>query len=482
MQFQSIQFILFLLIVVFVYFLIPFRYRWIWLLAASYFFYIKIKPSYAFILLIVSFIAYCGSLLIKRSQSKRFKKGFLIITLILCSGILFLFKYFNFFIGSFSIFFRDLNLQGLVPSFEVILPVGISFYVFKSLSYIIDTYRGEKLETGIGKFLLYISFFPQLLSGPIERAKRFLPQVSETFHFDLNKFKNGMRLILWGYFQKLVIADNLAVLVDSVYNNPFQYKGFNLLLATIFFSFQIYCDFSGYSDIAIGVAQLMGIKTMKNFDRPYFASSIQEFWRRWHISLSTWLRDYIYIPLGGSRVYFLRHYLNILIVMLICGLWHGASWTFIIWGAIHGFYLIFSVLTRDLRNNFYRLIGLENSLIQKSLRLVITFFLVSFSWIFFRANNITEAFYIISNIFTGWKGFFSLEAMGRLIFFKDLRFEAFVSVFSIGVLLFIEKKGSFIDWVSHKPIVIRWIFYYFLVLMILLLGNFGQKQFIYFQF
>lgn len=479
MLFQYSQFFI---VVLFIYYLIPLRYRWLWLLLASYFFYVKINPSYTFLLLIISIIAYFSGLIIKRNNSEKLQKKILIMDLIICFGILFFFKYLNFFIGSFGVLFKNLNLPLDIPSIDLILPLGISFYIFKSTSYVIDIYRGEELETDFKKILLYIAFFPQLLAGPIERAKRFFPQVSEIFHFEHKVFKNGIRLILWGYFQKLVIAENLATLVDPIYNNPFQYEGISLLLATVFYSFQIYCDFSGYSDIAIGSAQLMGLSTMTNFNRPYFASSIQEFWRRWHISLSTWLRDYIYIPLGGSRVYFLRHYLNILITMLICGLWHGANLTFVIWGAIHGIYLIFYVLTRELRNNFYKFIGLENSLIQKSLRSGITFFLVSFAWIFFRANNISEAFYIIYNIFIGLEGLFSFKALGGLIFFKDLRFEAIISIFSIGVLLFIEKKGTFIDWLSNKPLFFRWIFYYFLILMILLCGNFGQKQFIYFQF
>lgn len=484
MLFNSLQFLFFLTAVLVIYYMIPNRFRWFWILLCSYYFYMKVKPVYILLLVFISIITYFSALLIKKYESKKKRKYVLWTNIALSILPLLIFKYYNFISNSISDFLKDYYLSYQIPILNLSLPIGISFYIFKSISYIIDVYRGENtIETHLGRFSTYIAFFPQLLAGPIERAKRFLPQMKDDLDFNKENFANGLRLILWGFFQKVVIADNLAVLVDTIYNNPYQYRGFTLSLATIFFSFQIYCDFSGYSDIAIGVAQLMGITTMANFDRPYFASSIQEFWRRWHISLSTWLRDYIYIPLGGSRVRYLRHYLNIIVVMLICGLWHGANWTFMIWGAIHGMYLIISLLTKELRNKFYQLLGLDkNFIIRRFFKIIITFSLISFAWIFFRANSVFEACYIIKNIFKGWGEFFSFEAIGRLPFLEEGRFETIISIISIGILLFLEKKGSFISWISKKPITLRWVFYYFLILMILICGNFGQKQFIYFQF
>jgi len=355
------------------------------------------------------------------------------------------------------------------------------------LSYTIDVYRGDKApERHLGFFALYVSFFPQLLAGPIERATRFLPQLYEKYDFDYPRVTRGLKLMLWGLFQKMVIADNLAPLVDSVYSDPSHHQGISLILATFFFAFQIYCDFSGYSDIAIGAAQVFEIKTMDNFNRPYFSKSIPEFWRRWHISLSTWFRDYLYIPLGGNRVSIPRWYFNLFIVMLICGFWHGANWTFIVWGGLHGFYLAFSRITQGIRYKVAQTIGLNKfPRLHSYLKVMVTFFLVSFAWIFFRANTISDAIYIISNLFSGWGRGLTFEAFEKMPFVESLKFELVVSLFAIGILLvvhLIERRENIIDWFSEKPIWLRWSVYYSIILSILLFGNFGSKQFIYFQF
>jgi D-alanyl-lipoteichoic acid acyltransferase DltB (MBOAT superfamily) len=355
------------------------------------------------------------------------------------------------------------------------------------LSYAIDVYRGAMApEKHLGFFAVYVAFFPQLLAGPIERATRFLPQLYERFDFDYQRVTRGLRLMLWGFFQKMVIADNLATLVDSVYKHPADYQGLPLFLATFFFAFQIYCDFSGYSDIAIGAAQVMGYRTMENFNRPYFSKSISEFWRRWHISLSSWFRDYLYIPMGGNRVSVPRWYLNLFVVMVICGFWHGANWTFLVWGGLHGCFLIFSILTRSVRDRLVRMIGLDRvPKPHRYLKILITFSLVCFAWIFFRADTISDAFYIISNLFTGWRGAFTVETLEKIPFWGSLKFELAVSLISIGILLSVhlmEERGNIIDRFSDKPIWIRWPVYYSLLLAILLFGNFGAKQFIYFQF
>jgi D-alanyl-lipoteichoic acid acyltransferase DltB (MBOAT superfamily) len=279
------------------------------------------------------------------------------------------------------------------------------------MSYAIDVYRGEKTpEKHLGIYALYISFFPQLLAGPIERSTRLIPQLHKKFDFDYERVTRGLRFVLWGLFMKLVIADTLALLVDPVYNNPQQYDGIHLILATLFYTFQIYCDFAGYSHIAIGVAEVFGYKTMQNFDHPYIAQSSSDFWRRWHISLSTWLRDYLYIPLGGNRLSLSQRYFNLFIVFLICGLWHGANWTFIVWGGLHGLYLIFSLMTQGIRNGICRMLKLDYAPhIHKALKILVTFSLVSFAWISFRANSMTDALYIISHLTAQWGSVTAIE-------------------------------------------------------------------------
>ncbi|MGZ3537502.1 MAG: MBOAT family O-acyltransferase, partial [Thermodesulfobacteriota bacterium] len=325
MLFNSIQFLFFLAFVIAIYFSIPFRFRWVLLLAASYCFYLSTKPKFIVFILLSTVITYYTGIQMGKRGSKSERKKFLFLGILFNVGLLLVLKYYDFFGDSLNFLFAHLQMGYKIPALHLLLPVGISFYTFKSLSYCIDVYRGDQpAEKHLGHFALYVAFFPQLLAGPIERATRFLPQVNEKFDFDYSRAAKGLRLILWGLFQKMVIADNLAPLVDSVYNHPTDYQGASLALATLFFAFQIYYDFSGYSDIAIGAAQILGYKTIENFKRPYLSGSIPEFWRRWHISLSTWFRDYLYIPMGGNRVSIPRWYFNLFIVMLICGFWHGA--------------------------------------------------------------------------------------------------------------------------------------------------------------
>ena len=287
-----------------------------------------------------------------------------------------------------------------MPFFNVLLPVGISFYTFQTLSYTIDVYNGKTAaQKHLGVFAVYVSFFPQLVAGPIERSNHLLPQFFRKHDFSYNRVKSGLQKMLWGFFKKIVIADNLAILVDGVYNNVGNYSGLALIVATIFFTFQIYCDFSGYSDIAIGTAKVMGFELRENFKRPYFSKSIREFWQRWHITLSTWFRDYVYIPLGGNRTIKWRWYYNIFITFLVSGLWHGANWTFVIWGALHGSYLIAALILSSPKKKISLFIQSQNKSLDKLMDVVITFVLVAFAWIFFRANNIEDAIYIINNLF-----------------------------------------------------------------------------------
>jgi alginate O-acetyltransferase complex protein AlgI len=335
MFFNSMQFLFFFFIVAVTYFTIPNRYRWLLLLCASYIFYASFNPRYIPLLLGLALINYYTALRMGARRDRTERKGYLIISLLSNIVLLFIFKYYNFFAQSLTTFFGQYYNPLNIPALNWLLPIGISFYIFKNMSYAINVYRGDKIpEKHLGFYALYVAFFPQLLAGPIERSTRLIPQLHKEFDFDYSRITRGMKFILWGLFMKIVIADTLAMLVDPVYTTPQQYGGMHLMLATFFYSFQIYCDFAGYSHIAIGAAEVLGYTTMQNFDHPYIAQSIADFWRRWHISLSTWLRDYLYIPLGGNRVLASRRYCNLFIVFLICGLWHGANWTFIVWGGI----------------------------------------------------------------------------------------------------------------------------------------------------
>jgi D-alanyl-lipoteichoic acid acyltransferase DltB (MBOAT superfamily) len=297
--------------------------------------------NYVFLILFTTIVSYASAIGIKRSGNKNIRKLLLILSVTASLGVLFFYKYFNFFGSSLNEVFSGLSLDVQIPYLSLLLPVGISFYTFQTLSYTIDVYNDKKsVERHFGIYALYVSFFPQLVAGPIERSTRLLPQFREEHHFSWDNFVKGGKWIISGYFMKLVIADRLSLYVDSVYGNVFHHTGATFIVATFLFAFQIYCDFAGYSAIAIGTARLMGYDLMINFNRPYFAASIGDFWHRWHISLSSWFRDYFYIPMGGSRVKVSRWYLNLFLTFLVSGLWHGANWTFVIWGALHGIYII----------------------------------------------------------------------------------------------------------------------------------------------
>lgn len=345
MLFNSMHFLLFFPIVTFIYFFIPHKFRYIWLLITSYYFYMSWNPKYALLIGISTIITYLSGILIEKSnkitdkqKSKFFKKLWVFLSLFINLSILFLFKYCNFFTYTLTKIFSLINITIKVPSFDFILPVGISFYTFQALSYTIDVYRGNiKFEKNLGKYALFVSFFPQLVAGPIEKSKDLLNQFNEKHIFDYNRVKNGLVLMLWGFFQKVFISDRLAILVDTVFNNPSNYKGLEIIVASVFFAIQIYCDFSSYSNIARGAAEVMGFDLSLNFKQPYFSKSIQEFWRRWHITLGAWFKDYLYIPLGGNKCSKWRRYFNNMVVFLISGLWHGAAINFIIWGGYMDF-------------------------------------------------------------------------------------------------------------------------------------------------
>jgi alginate O-acetyltransferase complex protein AlgI len=487
MLFNSFQYLIFFPIVVGVYFAIPHRYRWILLLLASYYFYACWKAEYLILILASTLVDYFSGIMMGKTAQKRKRKKYLIISLASNIGLLLGFKYFNFFSSSVQLIINQFNIFVDMPTFHVLLPVGISFYTFQTLSYSIDVYNGTRgAEKHLGMFALYVAFFPQLVAGPIERSTRLLPALSVHHNFEYKRVTDGLRLVLWGMFKKVAIADRLAVLVNQVYNNPENYAGPEYSIATIFFAFQIYCDFSGYSDIAIGSAQVMGYPLTTNFRRPYFSKSIAEFWRRWHISLSTWFRDYVYFPLGGSRVRTRRLCFNLLAVFLISGLWHGAKLTFVIWGAVHGFYLVFSVLTKNIRHRISEMIGMKRkpNLVACS-DIIVTFTLINLAWIIFRANSTYDAMYIISHLHTGWGHVLSLSGIHESILSMDVTVTYFVLSLVMIVCMesihLMQAHGSVRQMIESRPIWIRWSCYYLLIFCILL-SDYNMHEFIYFQF
>ena len=416
MLFNSLHFLFFFIIVTSLYFAIPYSKRWVLLLVSSCYFYMAFVPIYILILGFTIVIDYFAGIYIRDAEGKR-RKLLLVFSLVANIGVLAVFKYYNFLNENFSFLLHGFGLSNPIPYLSILLPIGLSFHTFQAMSYTIEVYRGhQEPERHFGIYSLYVMFYPQLVAGPIERPQNLLHQFREKYDFEYTRVVDGLKLMLWGIFKKLVIADRLAIYVDTVYNNPEQHNGSTLILATIFFAVQIYCDFSGYSDIAIGAARVMGFKLMTNFNRPYFARNISEFWKRWHISLSTWFKDYLYIYLGGNRVSIPRWYFNLFIVFLVSGLWHGANWTYIIWGALNGFYLVFALVSHKFRNKMNHLTGIEKSpWLNRFLQISITFLLSCFAWIFFRANHVTDAFLIIKKMATS-SGAFYIENPSVMIF------------------------------------------------------------------
>lgn len=495
MLFNSLQFLIFFPVVTSLYFILPHKFRWFLLLAASCIFYIAFIPVYIFILFTTIVVDYAAGIYIEKSQGKS-RKIYLVVSLVVTAAILFVFKYFNFFNANMNIVAKYFDWNYPLNTLKIILPIGLSFHTFQSMSYVIEVYRGnQKAEKNFGIYALYVMFYPQLVAGPIERPQNLLHQFYEKHEFESNRVSDALKLMAWGMFKKVVIADRLAILVNQVYSQPREYTGFPLIVATVAFAFQIYCDFSGYSDIAIGAAQVMGFKLMDNFNRPYFSKSIAEFWKRWHISLSTWFRDYLYISLGGNRVPKYRWYYNLFITFLISGIWHGANWTFIVWGALNGLYLISSIWFRNINNKIAQISKIEKyPLLHKYINVGITFGLVCFAWIFFRANSISDALYIAHAIFSGTMETAIQLAHGNINAAKTLLkgagyglilYDKVIALLSILFLIFVhhmQKHGSIRNMLKEKPLIVRWGAYYAIVLGIIMFGVFDKTQFIYFQF
>jgi len=433
-------------------------------------------PVYILILGFTIIVDYFAGILLETTEGKK-RKYWLIASLVANIGVLAVFKYYNFLNDNLSVLLNSIGYENHIPHLGILLPIGLSFHTFQAMSYTIEVYRGkQKAERNFGIYSLYVMFYPQLVAGPIERPQNLIHQFYEKHYFEYEKVVEGLKMMLWGLFMKLVIADRLAIYVNAVYNNTDQHSGKTLALATVFFAFQIYCDFAGYSSIAIGAAKVMGFNLMTNFNRPYFSTSISEFWKRWHISLSTWFKDYLYISLGGNRVSIPRWYFNLFIVFAISGLWHGANWTYIIWGAINGFYLVFAIVTDHWRKNFNKFIRIDRfPKINIAFQIFITFVLACFAWVFFRANTTADAISIIQKAFT-LSGTLYIGLPSYMIY----------SVLGILFLIAVEYKKEYykgeISFFNHPHWIVRKLSYSLLIVTILFFGVFDGGQFIYFQF
>lgn len=406
MLFNSAQFLVFFPICVFVYFLLPQKIRTLWLLLCSYYFYMCWNPLYVLLLLFSTCSTWLAGFFVEAAKKKAVRKLALTASIVLNLGILFFFKYYGFFAENLSMALQAAGISWQPPAFDLLLPVGISFYTFQALGYAVDVYRGTiSHERNFIRYALFVSFFPQLVAGPIERAKNLLPQFRRTHSFQYVRAKEGLLGMLWGMFKKIVIADSLGIMVTRIYEDVGTYAGPSFVLATLLFTYQLYCDFSGYSDIAIGAARVLGFDLMQNFRRPFSAFSYADFWTRWHISLSGWFRDYFYIPLGGNRKGRLRTLCNTFLTFLVSGLWHGANWTFAAWGGLNGIYVIIS----KLRNGYHKKKKKNRRFLQRPGipaylgRLCIMLLLYASTNVFFRANSIQDALYIYQHLFTGWE-------------------------------------------------------------------------------
>ena len=471
MLFNSFEFLIFFPIVVIGYYLTVGS-KWMsnsWLLIASYYFYLNLNPVYGILLLVISALMYGCGLCLERATSEKAKKQLLTICLLLNFICLFVFKYYNFVNESIYSMMSAVGLRWEVPYLKVLLPVGISFFTFQVAGYIIDVYRGNiEAEKNFLTYALFVSFFPVILAGPIQRAKVLIPQLKEKHHLAYENVIGGLKMMLWGYFMKLCVADRLGTYADSVFNNIPHHNGTSLAIASIFYTIQIYGDFAGYSLIALGCAKVMGFNLPENFRRPYFSISIKEFWKRWHIALSSWFMEYLYFPLGGSRVKYGRYLMNLMIVFLVSGLWHGAAWTFVLWGALHGLYQILEALRKKYFGE-----PTYNHWWSKTLKMAFTFFLVNMAWIFFRANTIGDAFTAITKIFTN-PGSPFMSPMPMLF-----------GMLSTAILLFKDYTDEFNPtWrlLSSNNKVVATITCVLLAVYVILFGVLDSSQFIYFQF
>lgn len=506
MAFISIQFIVFFLIVAVLYYAVPHRFRWALLLGSGMVFYGSSAPWYLLLLAAVTVIAYGGGIVLERQGGEKLpvKKVVLAAAIILLLGILGGFKYLNFFNSVISdvAALAGLNYPSRVLNF--ILPIGISFYIFQAIAYLIEVYRGAfHAERHFGIFALYQSFFPQILAGPIPRPGALLPQFREKHELDFESITEGLTRMAWGFFKKAAIADRAAIIVNTVFDHPHDYSGIYLILASVLFTIQIYCDFSGYSDIAIGAGRVLGFRLMENFRRPYLSRSMTEFWRRWHISLSTWFRDYLYIPLGGNRVKPARRQFNLFVTFLLSGMWHGAGWNYIAWGALHGFLVVAGIWTARVRDVAARVSGLSRlPALHGKIKQAITFLFAAFAWIFFRANSLEEALYIAGNLGSGVGSLIvnlvtgnraavraatDISRNGLTLGFAKESYNPEMIILAVSLLVLwivdaVEEHYGDAPLLRTKPAAVRLAVYYLLICGILFFGMFTSQQFIYFRF
>lgn len=495
MLFNSFPFILFFVVVSVSYYLLPHRYRWFLLLLASCYFYMAFVPKYILILFFTILVNYYAGILLEKYTKSYERRLVLMGAVCIDIAILGFFKYFNFFVENVNALAQFLHFNYSLTFLSIILPLGLSFHTFQALSYVIEVYRGnQRAERHFGIYSLYVMYYPQLVAGPIERPQNLLHQFHSIKKFDPHTVIYGLKRMAWGFFKKTVVADHLAIIVGVVYANPHAFDGPTLIFATVLFAFQLYCDFSGYSDIAVGSSRVLGITLMENFERPYFAKSIAEFWRRWHISLSSWLRDYVYYPLVRSTKHLTRAklYTATIVTFLVSGLWHGAAWGYVCMGALFGFYIVGAEITKQWKTKVLTLLKLTSvSPLVRNINMFVTFILVCTGWVFFRAHSIDDAFYIISHSLDGlphfilnsysyytWKNLFSV---GGLVQKSDFIIGA-VSLIILLCVDLVERKQPIWEYLQRYPTFVRWGFYYSLVIAIVACGRFGAQEFIYFQF
>lgn len=482
MQFNSFIFFFSITIFIFLYFILKNKYRKAALLIGNLLFYLSFGLQGLMVLILILIITYFSGLFISKRPGK---KSVLLLCVLSVLIFLIIFKYYNFFISFFG-------TNDYLPALKLTSPIGLSFYTFSSLSYVFEVYRQRiKAETNILSLAQFITFFPLIVSGPIERPYNLLPQFNQEKNFDYDRVKSGLMLVTLGFFKKIVVADRLADLVDKVFDNPSEFKGIALIVGAVLFSIQIYCDFSGYTDIAIGIARIMGFNVLENFNLPYYSKSIQEFWSRWHITLSNWLRDYVFLPVAysvtrrlnnkpllGFRPEMYSYLIGVTITMFICGLWHGANWTFIAWGIMHGLFLIFAFITKKFRNGIWKKVGLEKSNLKGVFKIAFTFSLVTFAWVFFRANSLNDGFYIVTNFFVN----FDFKSIMKIF---SSRLDLYI-VISLIILLelvhIIQWKFGVIDFLNRRPAWQRWGIYYLFIFTILIFGRFESASFIYAKF
>ena len=479
MLFNSLKFLVFFPVVVFVYFLLPHKWRWAWLLGMSCVFYMAFVPVYILILGFTIVIDYFAGIFIERST--KWKRPFLIMSLIANIGVLAVFKYYNFLTENINLLLHSSGVTDSIPLLSILLPIGLSFHTFQAMSYTIEVYRGtQKAERHFGIYALYVMFFPQLVAGPIERPQNMIHQFHEKHFLVPQNVLDGIRQMLWGFFKKVVIADRLSLYVDPVFNDYYSFHFLNILIACGFFAFQIYADFSGYSDIALGSAKILGFDLMINFNRPYASKSITEFWRRWHISLSSWFNDYLFQPLmiGARNWGKFGTAFSLFLTFFLAGLWHGAGWTFIIYGSLHGLALVYEFYTKKFRKNLSKKIP---AFIYQNVSLLLTFGFVSIAMIFFRAHTFVDAFGMLKNIFSFDHSHPFLWVVGA----GELNFNSFswaVTVFSLLFVFFTEKNTSAdlksLNAFPKTDIAVGTIVFS----LILICGVFNQTSFIYFQF